>query len=179
VNTDSGLNHTIALEVTVPRIVLPFPPPAQATDDTSAGSVEDAEQLSLLTTQRQQRDRMPQFTRVTDITPEVTTHATTTTAIFRLFRLKITAIPGWLYLLRIRHRQKPQTSEPRTAQKGIRPQYSPLIDDLACSITFSSIIDDSSEQHARRPLTPGRHEVVILLDEEGIPTSYRIDGVEG
>jgi len=178
VNTDSGSDHTIALEVTVPRIVLPFSTPAQATDDTETGPVEDAEQLSLLTAQRQQRGRMLLLTPVTDITPEVTTHATTT-AIFRLFRLNITAIPGWLYLLRVRHKQEPQTTSPRTSQKGNHQQYTPFIDDLACIVAFTSITDDSSEQHARRPLTPGRHEAVIILDEEGIPTSYCIDGVEG
>jgi hypothetical protein len=176
VSTDSEADHTIALEVTVPRIVLPFSTPAQALDDTEPGSDSDAERLALLIAQRQQRTRTPQFTQATDITPEVTTHATTTAAIFRLFRLKITAMSGWIYLLRIRHRQKSQTTEP---QKGSHQQYSPFIDDLACTVTFTALTEDSREQHARRSLTPGRHEVVILLDAEGIPTSYRIDGVEG
>jgi hypothetical protein len=176
VNPASRSDHKIALEVTVPRIVLPSLTPDKLIDDTEIEPAEDAEQLSLLTTPPQQGDHMPRLTRVTDITPEVTTHATITGAIFHLFHLKITVTAGRLYLIRIRHRQKPQKTGP---QKDIPQQHSPFIDDLACSITFTASTDDSREQPARRLLTPGHHEVVIQLDEEGIPTSYRIDGAEG
>jgi hypothetical protein len=172
VSTDSAPGYPVAFEVTVPHIVLPSVTSAQTKDAVRADAGEDEEQFALLTAPYQQRDRTPQFTLNTEITPEVTTHATTM-GIFRLFRLKLITTSAWLYLIRIQHIQKQQTTRPRTAPGATRQPYTPHLDDLVCTISFTSITDDTS---THRPLTPGRHEVVILLNEEGIPTSYRIDG---
>jgi hypothetical protein len=179
VNTDPDSIHTIALEVTVPRIVLPLSPAAQtpqAPPDTAAESLEEPEQVSLLTISPQRRGLSTHIAPVTDTTLEMTTH-TKAKGLFRLFRLKIVPIPGQLYLLRLRHAQKRQTSRPRAPQKVLQLD-SPLIDDLAYTIEFRSSTDNPTAQRARRPLAPGRHEVTILLADDGIPTSYAIDGAE-
>jgi hypothetical protein len=176
VNTDSDSTHTISLEVTVPRIVLPLSPAAQISPDTTAESIEAPEQVSLLTTSPQRRGLSTHIAPVTDTTLEVTTH-TKTQGLFRLFRLKSVPIPGRLYLLRVQHAQTRQTSRPRAPQK-VLPQDSPLIDDLAYTIEFRSSADNPTAQRARRSLAPGHHEVTILLADDGIPTSYSIDGAE-
>ena len=175
-NTGSDSVHTTALEVTVPRIVLPLSPATQTPPDTAAESIEEPEQVSLLTISPQRRGLSTHVAPVTDTTLEVTTH-TKAKGLFRLFRLKIVPIPGQLYLLRIHHAQKRQTSRPRAPQKVLQ-QDSPLIDDLAYTIEFRSSADNTTAQRARRSLAPGHHEVTILLADDGTPTSYSIDGAE-
>ncbi len=101
---------------------------------------------------------------------------TTREGLFGLFRIKAVAAQGRLYLLQVLRlsrggRQKQRRTGEAAGQMG-------ATDELAFTISYTSD-DDTSSSASLSTLTPGLNRVEILLDEEGIPVSYNIDGAEG
>jgi hypothetical protein len=103
-----------------------------------------------------------------EITGEATTYASAA-GLFRLFRLKDIPVQEHILLLQVLRRGIVRNQE----------QFL-LTDELPLSIEFRHYDSRSEEglMHPSSPLIAGMNQVVIDLNEEGTPVSFRIDGAE-
>jgi hypothetical protein len=164
----------VHLEITVPHIVFPTENSQQqkAGEANTSEQDDDQEQVRILTPGPQEQHSSRQGTRTSaEITGEATTY-TSAAGPFRLFRLKDVPVQGqalWLQVLR------------RVA--GTSGPFS-LAAEQAFSIEFRHHThqDHPVEQamiSSPSSLVPGLNQIVIFLNEEGAPGSFRIDSAEG
>lgn len=147
----------VNLEVIVPRILLPEEqnsrhediPPRAASRETTSPATIEARLLSI------QQGREP-------AQGEESTHATEQ-RLFHLFRFKHILAQGHLHLL--------QVVRKRENARDI------VTDELAFSLEYRRAGSEDAPDEALA--TPEQHRVVVVLDEEGLPVSYSIDGVRG
>ncbi len=157
----------VNLEVTVPRLILPIP-----SLDLNATSAE-AEQVRLSSIGVQETSALAQH----DQQPATVGQAMTSTHTaqqepFRLFSIKHVQTHGQALLLQIVRLWKRRNR----AQRGTVTQPAHLIDELTFTVEVRQ--SKTPPEGTRRTLFPGCNQVVIFLDEEGIPTNYSIDEAE-
>lgn len=149
----------VDIEVTVPRILLP---PAHTSDNVETDSQERIE-LAPLSNSSTTSHTSP------SIQPITVSDFSTRTAhalLFHIFHLKAVAVHGQpllLRVLRLLRRSAPVTD------------FQPVAN-MTLSITFrrGTVATDTGYQ----PQQASLHNIVIYLDEDGIPNDYRIDGAE-
>jgi hypothetical protein len=158
----------VNLEVTVPRLILPIP-----SLDLDATSTE-AEQVRLSSIDAQETSALAQHDQQAVTVGEAMTSATYAAQqeSFRLFSIKHVQIHGQTLLLQIVRLWKRRNR----AQRGTVTQPTHLIDELTFTIKVRQ--SKAPSEGTRRTPFPGRNQVVIFLDEEGIPTNYSIDEAE-
>lgn len=157
----------VNLEVTVPRLILPIP--SLDLDATSA----EAEQVRLSSIDAQETSALAQR----DQQPVTVGQAMTSTYAaqqepFRLFSIKHVQTHGQALLLQIVRLWKRRNR----AQVGTVTQPVHLIDELTFTVEVRQ--GKAPSEGTRRMPFSGRNQVVIFLDEEGIPTNYSIDEAE-
>jgi hypothetical protein len=185
-----GSDAAVNLEVTVPSIVLSTkrkrPEQREASlpaRQQSANSEDEArEQVRLLPVDFQQDTSSRQWREQHSNTAEVSTRMTHALR-FRLFRITIPApAQGRSFLLQVLRRYKKHIgkklgkSNKVNEDSGFPEQFS-VTDSLSFSIAFRHL-NGTTETTPTPTLTPGLHQVVIYLDNEGTPVSYSIDGAE-
>ena len=166
VNRDRQL--IVNLEVTVPHLILPIP-----SLDFSETS-DEAEQVRLSSIDAQETAVQAQHDQQPVVVGEATVSATYAAQQepFRLFSIKHVQTHGQALLLQILRLWKRRNQR----QHGARIQLEHLTDELTFTIEVRQSKAPSEE--TRRISFPGHNQVIIFLDEEGIPTSYSIDGAE-
>jgi hypothetical protein len=152
------IQPSINLEVTVPHIVLP-----SLAGDGKIG--EEMEQIRLLPVKA---DISRRSLSAPEVVGEASTYATYT-GLFHLFRLKVVPEQGRRYLLQIL-RQRKERSQSRKVQGESR-----VTNELALTLEYHQATEDNS---AHAGLIPGENHVVIMLNEDGVPDNYTIDGAE-
>ncbi len=158
----------VNLEVTVPRLILPVP-----SLDLDATSTE-AEQVRLSSIDAQEISALAQHDQQPAPVGEATASATygARQEPFRLFAIKHIQTHGQALLLQILRLWK-RRNQPRRATAT---QQAHLTDELLFTVEVRQ--SKTPAEGTRRTPYPGRNEVIIFLDEEGIPNSYSIDGAE-
>jgi hypothetical protein len=165
-NTERQL--IVNLEVTVPSLILPIP--SLDLDATSA----EAEQVRLSSTDTRETTARAQAGQQPASVGEVTTSATygAQQEPFRLFAIKHIQTHGQALLLQIlRHWKRRNQARGATATQSAH-----LTDELLFTVEVRQ--SKTPAEGTRRTPYPGRNQVIIFLDEEGIPNSYSIDGAE-
>ncbi len=162
---------TVHLEITVPHIVFPTgnSQRQKAGEATTGQQDNEQEQVRILLPGPQNQLSSLQSTGTSaEITAEVTTY-TSVAGPFRLFRLKNLPAQGQALLLQVLRRVT-GTSEPF-----------PVTAEQAFSIEFRHHAHQGHaiEQAGVSSLIPGLNRIVISVDEEGAPGSFRIDSAEG
>ena len=158
----------VSLEVTVPHIVLP--PLSKESAQEGEGEVnEGSEQIHLFTQRAWEGERAAADDMWT--AGEVSTH-TTGKSLFHLFRIKaIPALGQTLFL---------QILRPQSTRQGTRGGQQPLrvTEEMAFRFDYHQMPDTQTQQKPGEDDRPGQSQVVVVLDAEGIPNSYSIDGAE-
>lgn len=159
----------VHLEITVPHIVLPSGnSQQQETGNASLNRQNDEqEQVRILTPMLPSRQSASTQTAMIG----ESTIYTSAAGPFRLFRVKDVPVQGQALLLQVLRRVT-----------GISGPFS-LTTEQAFSIEFRQHVhqDQAIEQAAvssPSPLAPGLNRIVIFLDEEGAPDSFRVDSAE-
>jgi hypothetical protein len=158
----------VNLEVTVPRLILPIP--SLDLDATSA----EAEQIHLssidehATSVLARPDEQPASI---GEAPASATYATQQEP-FRLFAIKHIQTHGQVLLLQLLRlwKRRDQTRHATTTQ----PAH--LTDELTFTVEVRQ--SEASSEGTRETPFPGHNQVIIFLDEEGMPNGYSIDGTE-
>jgi hypothetical protein len=165
-NTERQL--IVNLEVTVPRLILPIP--SLGLDATST----EAEQVRLSSIDTHETSALAQSDQQPAPVGEATTSATYAAQQepFRLFAIKHIQTHGQALLLEIFRLWK-RRNRPRRAT-AIQPAH--LTDELLFTVEVRR--SKTAFEGTRSTLYPGRNQVIIFLNEEGIPNSYSIDGAE-
>ena len=158
----------VNLEVTVPRLILPIP-----SLDLGATS-DETEQVRLSSIDAQDTSALAQHDQQPVAVSEATASATYAAQQepFRLFSIKHVQTHGQALLLQIVRLWKRRDR----AQRGTVTQPAHLTDELTFTVEVRQ--SKAPPEGARRTPFPGRNQVVIFLDEEGIPTNYSINGAE-
>lgn len=156
------------LEVTVPRLILSIP-----SLDLGATS-HDAEQIRLSSIDPQAIPALAQHDRQSDSPGEAPASApyAAQREPFRLFAIKHIQTHGQVLLLQIFRlwKRRDQT------RRGTITQPAHLTDELLFTVEVRQ--SKTPSEGTQPPPFPGRNQVIIFLDEEGIPNSYSIDGAE-
>ena len=158
----------VNLEVTVPRLILPIP-----SLDLGATS-DEAEQVRLSSIDAQETSALAWHDQQPIAVGEAIASATYAAQQepFRLFAIKHIQTYGQALLLQILRlwKRRDQT------QRGTATEAAHLTDELLFTVEVRQS-ESPSEETSRTPF-PGRKQVIIFLDEEGIPNNYSIDGAE-
>lgn len=138
-------------------------------------SSQEREQVRLLVLEREGLQRPAREQGEPILQGEKLTY-TTREGLFGLFRIKAVVAQGQHYLLQVL--RQGGASEQKQRRTGEAAGQMGVTDELVFTISYTSAGDISSSASSST-LTPGLNRVEILLDEEGIPVSYSIDGAEG
>lgn len=162
---NSKTQPKIQLEVTVPRILLPTVDQQPESEQKSTSNEETVRILPIETQSQSQVQQSPEG--------QVSTYAIQR-GNFRLFRLNNLSIQGKAILLQILR----QWQRSHLSQQSIEQDSDPfwVTDELTCTIEYHHSTSQNSSSHLE--LIPGHNRVAIVLDEDGIPISYSIDGAE-
>ena len=163
----------IHLEITVPHIVFPTGNGQLKVGETNSSGLDDEQvQVHISTPGPQDRHSSRQSTgTLQEISGEATTY-TSVAGPFRLFRLQDVPIQGQTLLLQVLRRVTG------------KPESFSLATEQAFSIEFRRHAHrdhtvEQAEITSPSPLMPGVNQIVIYLNEEGVPGSFSIDGAEG
>lgn len=164
---NSEIQPKIQLEVTVPHIFLPTVDKLSEAEHASTPN-EETEQVHLLPLETQSQSQAQQSTK-----GQASTYATQK-AHFCLFRFNNLSAQGKAILLQIRRQWK----RSHLGRQPIKQDSDHLwvTDELTCTIEYHHSTSQNSSTHLE--LIPGHNRVAIVLDEDGTPTSYSIDGAE-
>jgi hypothetical protein len=165
---NTGRQLIVNLEVTVPRLILPIP--SLDLDATSA----EVEQVRLSSVDAHETSARAQSGQQPVSIDEATTSATyiAQQGSFRLFAIKHIQTHGQALLLQILHHWKRRNQ----AGGATATQPAHLTDEVLFTVEVRQ--SKTPAEGTRRTPYPGRNQVIIFLDEEGIPNSYSIDGAE-
>ncbi|GHO96898.1 hypothetical protein KSF_069460 [Reticulibacter mediterranei] len=152
----SDIPRPIHLEVTVPYIALPSVTEQTGTDEAEAMT----EQVYLLATG-------PSTQLVAGSWEKPATY-TTRKGLFHLFQRTAELLPNTRYLLQI---LRPSWTS--------KPEELPSLPILTDEFAFSLVYHQAGSEEPKASIQAGSARIVIQLDEEGIPNSYRVDEVEG
>lgn len=158
----------VNLEVTVPRLILPIP-------SLNLSEINDeVEQVRLSSIDAQETSALAQHDRLSAAVSEAPALATYTRQQepFRLFSIKQVQMHGQMLLLQLLRLWKRRDQ----GQRRTATQPAHLTDELRFTVEVRQ--SQAPSEGTRRTLLPGCNQVVIFLDEEGIPTHYSIDGAE-
>lgn len=158
----------VNLEVTIPRLILPIP-----SLDLAATSAEE-EQVRLSSIDAHETSARALSDQQSTSIGKATTSATygAQQEPFRLFAIKHIQTHGQALLLQIlRHWKRRNQARGATATQSVH-----LTDELLFTVEVRQ--NKTPAEGTRRTLYPGRNQVIIFLDEEGLPNSYSIDGAE-
>jgi len=172
----------INLEVIVPRIMLPsiFERSA-ATEEEQSALVEeksehpDIEQVRLFPINMENRPPSSSKQNQQGQSGDLITY-TTRQGPFHLFRIEHILAHGPAYLLQVLRRGKAGSRTNHNQEKDSEPYR--VTDELAFTLKFRHSTGEEATEAAQETLTPGWKQVVIVLDEENVPTNYNIDGSE-
>ena len=180
---DSERAQVVNLEVSVPRIILStgrgrqaqmkeLEKAGQAGDGGQDGGLEEVRLLPLAFQEDTQRRGEQQGLR-----GEASTRMAHTLH-FTLFRMSI-AVPmqGQSFLFQVLRKYNEYAGKKRgkwnnAQEDGEQAQQAYVTDASSFSVAFRQLEGTTST------LTPGLNQIVIFLDNEGIPVSYSIDGAE-
>jgi hypothetical protein len=160
----------VNLEVIVPYIVLPAGQAASASTLSTSANPEQSQHG----TQEQVRIR-PLSQASSDQQEQTGTAATYSTqkGPFRLFRIKDIPATGQPMLLQILRSWQAKHQSANEQDE----QHPWISDELVLSCRFLQQ-DQPAEALQEQSLSPGINQVIILVDKDGIPVSYSIDGAE-
>lgn len=156
---------SIDLEVTVPRIILPSIDVDRLKDTVK--SDEELEQVRLSSIDIQDPQRPPQSHEQQCRQGEASTY-TSWRGLFRLFRIKAIPMQRWATLVQVLRKSSRQT-------KSDAADFQ-VTESLPCKIEYQYVTTNNSPLHIE--VIPGLTRVVIVLDEDGIPITYNVDGSE-
>lgn len=167
---NSDLRTPITIEVTVPRIVLPSLNEQSQAEDAEQGGMG---QVHLLLDNSQRRRPSGDLQ---ETAGDASTY-TTRTGLFHMFRLQTVLTQKKNYLLRILHQWQDR-------KRGLHPigegkKAFRIVDELAFTLEYHNVTHSGTAPPPQTAITPGRNRLVIMLNEEGIPCAYSIDGAEG
>jgi len=202
------MQPVVNLEVTVPRIIFSankgrsrqLETLAEETGGTSppvfrgveGRQDEELEQVRILPLGAQRDAPMPQRNEQQhDIVGEASP-STAQEERFRTFRVKDVAAQGHALVLQILRRWTAGSQQRQSKATDDREQTW-LSDEVAFTLEFRHTEVSQAEPGGQQPrdaatvtppgdqatLHPGVNQVLIFLDQEGIPNSYRINGAEG
>ena len=176
----SDTTHIVNLEVTVPRIVFATPQNRSEQREVSSiqqeNEVEETEQVRLLPIPlgRQQTTASQQRREQQVSSSESSVHMIHSMR-FRMFSMKVPASPFLLQVLR-----RYWHNHTRNPAKENEQLY--VADTSAFTVEFRHQAEPAGTtsvgQLPGSLLLPGFNHVVIHLDDEGMPSSYSIDGAE-
>lgn len=189
---DSDTPLVVNLEVSVPRIIMPtgWKRSRQGEDLLATGqhsessNDEEVEQVRLSAAGLQQTPSPVQQREQRLISAREVSTRMTHALRFRLFQMTITVpVRGRTFLLQVLRKCSTYIDGERRKRTNTNKddehsgQFS-ITDTSAFSVAFRPLDETAALPSAASPPIAGLNQVIIYLDDEGIPVSYSIDGAE-